>query len=117
MRNPFESLRLPGIHGQVATNSFKSRTIHSIGDCVLQIRTAELQPGIWDFGYLLIIGTERIANLPGEDSGWFKTEGDAQLYALGYIKTKRPDLPEDMVYAIDRTIDKLRNVPLFDFDD
>lgn len=115
MKNPFEALRLPGVRGAVVHSGYKTTTIYSDSKASLQLYTAELLPGIWDFGYSLHLDDQHAQKFPGEGAGWFKTEDNARLFALGYIKAKRPDLPEAMMYSIDKAIDRIRNIPLFDF--
>lgn len=112
MRNPFESLIRPGVIGAVS-RSFKTITVYSLGNDVLQIYYDELAPGKWAFGYLFNFNGERISVLPGEGSGYFESDRNAILYALGHIKAKRRNLPEDVVFAIDKTIDFHWNEPLF----
>lgn len=87
MKNPFESLRRPGIVGQVVSSDFSSHNIHECGyEESVTIYTGELIPGCWSFGFLIVDGEYRARVLPGELEGWFKSESDALLYALGYLK-------------------------------
>lgn len=114
-KNPFESLRQPGVVGDVASKEFKTTTVYAQGaSATLQIRTAELAPGRFDFGFYLQIGDLVRQMLPGEGSGWYSSEKDATLFALGHIRYGSVELPPDMKLAIDAYISKLRNVSLFD---
>lgn len=114
-KNPFESLRNDGVVGSVASQNYEVATVCSFGatQC-LQIRTAELTPGRFAFGFYLVIGDTVRQMLPGEGSGWFTSHRNATLYALGHIRYGRVSLPPDMTLAIDTYISKLRNVSLFE---
>lgn len=111
--NPFESLRVPGIVGKVA-NTFNSRTICQRGDDSIEVMEAEVAPGKWGFGYIVNFNGSRRQLLPGEGQGWFRSDKDALLYALGYVRARSSNLPLDFKYSIDVAISKLRNVSLFD---
>lgn len=114
-KNPFESLRNEGVVGSVADQHFETTTICSAGAAMcLQIRTAELAPGRFAFGFYLALGDLVRQMLPGEGSGWYYSANDAILYALGHIRYGKLSLPPDMKLAIDAYISKLRNVPLFE---
>lgn len=114
-RNPFEKLRKPGVCGKVITAGYNIDTIYMNGaKAALQLRTAEMIPGVWGFGFILTLGETTREMFPGEGSGWFCSEKDAKLYALGYVRYGGVRLPEDMTYAIDVATSKLRNVSLFD---
>ncbi len=114
-KNPFESLRVPGICGNVSSGAFQSDTIFSQGSTAsLKIRTDTIEPGKWAFGFYLQTGDVTREMLPGESSGWFRSQDDARLYALGHIRFGSVDIPEDMKFALDAAISKLRNVPLFE---
>ena len=114
-RNPFEIMRKPGVCGSVVSSGYKTETVFASGNAAtLQIRTHELIPGVWGFGFYLQIEGFKREMFPGEGSGWFLSQKDATLYALGYIRYGGVKLPEDMTFAIDCAISKLRNVPLFE---
>ena len=114
-QNPFESLRQPGIRGEDVISGCKSTTIFAAGEkAALQISTAELLPGVYGFGFYLHLDGVTRQMYPGEGSGWFRSEDDAMLYALGYIRYGAVDIPEDMKFAIDAAISRIRNVSLFD---
>ncbi len=114
-RNPFEILRKPGILGSVISSGYKTDTVFTSGTAAtLQVRTAELTGGVWDFGFYLQIGDVKREMFPGEGSGWFLSQSDALLYALGHIRYGSVELPDDMKFAIDSAISKIRNVPLFE---
>lgn len=111
--NPFESLRIPGIVGSVCRDC-KADTIFQCSSACLQIRTGQLAPDKWGFGFLLVIDGKTFSCLPGEGAGWFRSPSDALLYGLGHIRRRKEDIPQDMLFSIDRAIDRIRNVPLFD---
>ena len=113
IKNPFESLRVPGIVGKVAS-SYNARTICHRGDDSVQVIEAELEPGKWGFGYIVDFRGSRRKLIPGEGQGWFRSANDALLYALGYVRARAGNLPEDFIYSIDVAISKLRNIHLFD---
>ena len=113
IKNPFETLRIPGVRGSVATN-FNVQTVLERGaQEVLQIRTARICDDAWAFGFYLKSGDITRQMLPGEGSGWFKSEDDAKLYALGYIRYGNIYITSDMKMCIDVAISDIQNVSLF----
>lgn len=114
-KNPFESLRVPGVVGNVAARNFNVTTIYAQGaTATLQIRTAKLNQDAWGFGFYLQMEEDIRQMLPGEASGWFRSESDAMLYALGHIRYGSAPIHPDMKMAADAAISKIRNVPLFE---
>ncbi len=86
-KNPYASLKQPGIRGSVQTEGLKVHVIIMRPECSITIYIAELIPGIWDYG-MHIIGqdvTEQ-CKYPGEGEGWFTSGNNALLYALGHIR-------------------------------
>lgn len=114
--NQFQSLRRPGIRGQVISRDYKSITVHDTQKVSVQIRTGQLLPGVWDYGYLITSlkdgTTERTAKLPGEGEGWFRSERDAILFALGHIRTMF-NLGSDVMDSIDSKISGMYLESLF----
>ncbi|MDE6255719.1 MAG: hypothetical protein K2M39_05950 [Muribaculaceae bacterium] len=113
IRNPFESLRIPGIVGKVAS-TYNPRTICQRGGDSVSVIEAEIAPGKYGFGYCVIFNGTKRQLIPGEGQGWFRSANDALLYALGYVRVRSENLPPDFIYSIDVAISKLRNIPLFD---
>lgn len=113
-RNEFESLRRPGIVGEVVSRDFRTLNIFQCGAfAAVSVYTGELLPDVWAFGYLIVDGDFSAKVLPGELDGWFKSETDARLYALGYLKNA-PHIPEAARDEIRSHIYNLRNTSLFD---
>lgn len=113
-RNEFESLRRPGIVGEVVGRDFSSLNIFQCGAFeAVTVYSGQLLPDVWAFGYLIVDGDFTARVLPGELDGWFKSETDARLYALGYLRNA-PHISQNAREEIIRHIRNLRNTPLFD---
>ena len=111
--NRYESLRQPGVRGQVVARDFRSQTIYNTMATSITVITGELLPGVWDYGYTIHrAGFPMQSRLPGEGEGWFKTEDDARLYALETLRAKfDPRSPE--ACTIDAHITRLISPSLF----
>lgn len=114
MKNPFESLRIPGIVGTVAT-SYTTVTVYSNGakECV-QILVEELEPGKWAFGYLIYENGKRIRSIPGEGEGYFLSRDDAILYGLGELGRLQYKAAANAKGDIERMIRDMTQFSLFD---
>ncbi len=115
--NQFRSLQQPGIRGQAVSRDYKSISIYNTQALSVQIRTGQLIPGVWDFGFAVTTsGPNGIAQtsskVPGEGQGWFKSEEDAVLFALGHLRAMF-EPGSDIVAAIDSKIAGLTNKSLF----
>lgn len=113
MKNKFESLRIPGVVGAVRSD-YATTTLHQKGESeVIQIFTAELEPGKWGFGFFLKFGSVSRKQIPGEHAGWFYSQKDAQIYAMEHIRLS--DLISDeLKYTIERSISIINWPSLFD---
>ena len=113
MKNPFESLRITGIVGTVAS-TYSPVTVYSKGmDCV-QVLVEEIAPGKWAFGYIIDSKSGQIRKIPGEIQGHFLSRDDAMLYDLWNIKIMDLGLPKEAVDAINSKIWTITNKSLFE---
>lgn len=111
--NRYEGLRKPGVRGQVVARDYRSHTLYDTLQLGLVLLTGELLPGVWDYGYMIHRdGKMTDSRLPGEGSGWFKTEKDAKLYGLDEIR-QMFDFRGPEVFAIDNVIRNLTTTTLF----
>lgn len=111
-RNPYESLRQPGIRGQAKSYDYDSTTIFNTSALALVVHTGELIPGVWDFGYSLTINGNKEFKAPGEGQGWFRSRSHAILYALGMLRM-RFHLHEEISMNIDKAIGETSTQTLF----
>lgn len=112
-RNEFMQLRQEGVFGTVVSRDYSSKTVLSSMKESLMILTGEIEPGKWDYGYIYQrpeFKDER--KLPGEGGGWFRSQKDAYIYALGELKTKFP-IGSDPFMWIDREITRNISPTLF----
>ena len=116
--NRFEKLRKPGVRGRVVARDFKSMNLIDTLKSHAVVYTGELLPGVWDYGFRVYReGDSRIQGydikrLPGEGSGWFKTEHDARLYALDEMLILFQTLGLD-TYFIESKLNQMLNPSLF----
>lgn len=109
--NPYSSLRQPGIRGQANPSGQTRETIYNTQAISVTVITAQLLPGVWDYGYE-INGEIRQSKMPGEGEGWFRTQNDALLFCLGYLRMLF-DIGSPQLNAIDSRIITQVNPGLF----
>lgn len=114
MKNQFESLRKEGIAGQVQTSGCNTVSLVNTAKVSIQMITASLLPGVWDYGFHVSVNADSSHKLPGEGSGWFKSEKDAKLYCLGEFRNMFAS-DRDICQLIDAKIYELRNETIFGF--
>lgn len=102
--NPYAPLLQPGIRGKANPEEQQQETILNTSAIAITVITAQLLPGVWDFGYR--INRDKLpvtTKLPGEGQGWFRSQKDATLYCLGYLRTLF-HIPSKEQAAIDSAI-------------
>ncbi len=88
IQNNFEHLRQPGVVG-ANTDTDINKMSFDKGKVVLM--SSEIKPGMWDYGYSIECPEnpkKGQIKLPGEGSGWFRSQEDAILYGLDVLRRK-----------------------------
>lgn len=111
--NRFATLLRPGVRGQVVSHDAQHDTIYSCGEESIVVITGQLLPGVWAAGYKITRQGGRLQKkLPGEGAGWFSSQDNALLYALGAIRCTY-DIDSPQTAAIDKKIATITQKSIF----
>ncbi len=87
MQNQYDYLKSDCIDGVEPVEATASWTITDSRDETITITTAILPDGAWVYGYVVYWGKGGTSmKLPSAELGKFRTQRDAKLHALGFIK-------------------------------
>lgn len=115
MTNPFEYLCLPP-RPDLGDESrdFESLTIHRWREENIQLRVRRHRDGFSAGWHVIMPASGELNVFPTTETGSFKDERDARLFALGYILTQRSvRLTPAAEEAVKLAIAQWRQMPLF----
>lgn len=113
--NPFAYLsRPPRPENGTEPRDFNTITLHRLSEESIQLRTREHRDGISTGWHVIMPDSGELNVYPTPETGLFKDERDAHLYALGEILTQqRVKLSGPAKQAVQQAIALWRQIPLF----
>lgn len=101
-QNPYDSLKIDCLEDVEPVEATASWTITDSGTETIIITNALLPDGLWVYGYIVYWGKGGISTKgPTAELGKFRTQRDAKLHAIGFMKMY-------LSYFIQDTRDALR---------
>lgn len=86
-KNPYESLKLDSRPDASPVDAQSTLRITESSDETIIISTSVLPDGLWVYGFNVYWRNGRVsASTPSGNNGIFRTQREAQLYAVGYMK-------------------------------
>ncbi len=113
-KNPYESLKTPCLDDVKPVPAQSSMTVTSVRDETIIIHTALLPDGSWVYGYAVYWKNGRRSYNPtSAENGSFKSQREAQLYAIGFMSLYLPFFTEESRQAIRKAEKHLVQSELF----
>lgn len=85
--NRYEKFRVPAIAGSANLDNMSVTTIFSRGSEAVTLYTAEIIPGVFDYGFkIYFLDGDTVEKLPGEGQGVFRNIRHAKLFGLERIR-------------------------------
>ena len=95
-QNPYDHLRISGPENIAPVEATACWTVTESRSETISITTALLPDGGWVYGYIVYWakgGTS--TKLPSAERGKFRTQREAKLHAIGFMKTYLPYFTQD----------------------
>lgn len=113
-RNPYEYLKTPCLDDVKPVEAQSSMTITDSRDESIIIHTAILPDGSWVYGYSVNWKNGRNSySRTSAENGSFKSQREAQLYAVGFMKLYLSYFTEETKASINKAEYRLLQAELF----
>jgi len=113
-KNPYEYLKTECLEDVLPVEAQASWSITDSRDEAIIIHTALLPDGAWVYGYNVHWKNGRTSTLQtSAENGMFKTQREAQLYAVGFMRLYLPYFIEETREAIIHAEGSLLQAQLF----
>lgn len=114
IKNPYEHLKTPCLEDVTAVEPQSSMSVTDSREESIVINTAMLPSGSWVYGYSVYWKNGKHSYCrPTAEHGLFKTEREAQLYAVGFMGMYLSYFTEETRAAIRKSEYRLSQSELF----